>query len=891
MKKLSLLFLLFLSAFPRYSLDAWPMTEEETGSMSSDQDSPSSSSSVTTTTERNRQAANGATSRSSIMSRGTVLAIATPQTSVLLSIETAEYCDFLNAILPADRLPLYNGIIIGKESIVRIIGLPTIYKIVAGRDEEHLTLSQTAALRYCNWLENKSPSYCENPDSTDYGTYDLEGGNGILSINTKASYFLPGILGGNPEITPVSELGLVLLGNQETPFTKKIPERSLSSINNKKIFSNQDFIKEFNAAQEEQKKWEAHLKKALWKKSKKADEIVREAQKMKVSWQQKIYQFEEHLKTISASKRDQLTKLIEVHEMILDTVKHTCSILEARIALSKASTFFSTDPEMQSKLEIALQWAKLSPVQRAKEFEIELQRKSAETVQTFKDADEAWKLYDTAWQAIIDAILEEQKFLKIVQKARVDMDNLNQTIETGSATAGYLVDGFNRIGAILGKLDPKLALPVEGVTEATHLLINGTKVLLNGSIDLYRSYLDEQEAAVTSNIQAAIIQRNALAAHAQQLEQAAIDRDRESTIQKGTMAKMNSPVSDSLTWKLWKKIIDKSEQDLVASQLEWKKKISLLETKLPPIDQELAAIAPKHEAALAAVEDANRVRVDKEREFSAMLHPHETTELTSTKLENCSKALEVAYTHWTEQQTLSSLISEQKENLESLKKKTVKKLDQTHALTQRNIARQEALIKSDKAAWCIVWPHRMPLAMDLNELNPRPTKKLDAAQRAASIQLMQQITAIKDTFIQLQSCWERFTEALSMHLQAEKGTPKAVQKQAELFSKTATNMESQISTLAPHQATNPFHNIATAASHVAEISTSLKKVLETMANEISGKKSVADEAVEHQLIFLKTHFSDKIRDVQGTVWIGEVQWSNQIIDKLTDLVKRLHEKA
>lgn len=867
------------------------MTADETDSTNSEQDSLSSSAStVTIATERNRRAA--ITSRSSIMSRGTRLAIATPQTSVLLPIETAEYCDFLNAVLPADRRAFYDGILTGKESIIRTTGLTSTYKIASGRDEAHLTLSQTAALHYCNWLENKSPSYREDPDSTDYGTYDLEGSNDILSINAKASYFVPGNLGDDPDIASVSELGLVLLGNEENPSTKKIPARSLSSINSKEIFSNQDFIKEFNATQDEQKKWEAYFKKALWKKSKKSADIVREAQKMKISWQQKIYQFEEQLKTIAVSKRDQLTKLIEVHEMILDTVKHTCAILEARIALSKASTFFSTDPEAQEKLETALQLANLSPSQRANELEIELQRKAAETVQNFQEADEAWKLYDTTWQAIMDAIIEEQKFLRTVQKARVDMDNLNQAVETGSVTVGYLVDGFNRIGSILGKLDPKLALPVEGVTEATHLLIDGTKVLLNGSIDLYRSHLDEQETAVTSNIQAAIIQRNALSAHAQQLEQAAIDRDRESTIQKGTMAKMNSPVSDSLTWKLWEKTIDKSKQDLTASQLEWQKKINQQEAKLSPIDQELALIIPKYEAALAAVEEATRIRAIKEAEFAAILHPHGTTaELTPEKLNLCSQALETAYALWQEQQVNLSLISKQKETQENLKKKTFKKLDQTKALAQRNIARQEALIKSDKAAWCIVWPHRMPPSMDLNELNPRPTKKLEEAQRAVSIQLMQQITAIKDTFIQLQSCWERFTEVLSTHLQAEKGNPKAVQKQAELFAKTATNMEGQIAAIAPHNDSNPFHKMATAASHVVDVSTRLRKVLETMINEISGKKSVADEAVEHQLIFLKTNFSDKIRSVQGTVWIGEIQWSNQIIDKLTDLVKRLHEKA
>ncbi|MBX9578056.1 MAG: hypothetical protein K2W97_06240 [Chthoniobacterales bacterium] len=781
---------------------------------------------------------------------------------------------------------------IGKECIVRTTGLPSLYKIVSGREDNQLTLSQTAALHYCNWLENNSPSYHEDPDSTDYGTYDLEGSNDILSINIKASYFVPGNLGDDPDIAQVSELGLVLLGNEENPSTKKIPARSLSSINNKEIFSNQDFVKEFNIAQDEQKKWDTYFKKALWKKSKKSADIVREAQKMKISWQQKIYQFEEQLKTIAVSKRDQLTKLIEVHEMILDTVKHTCAILEARIALSKASTFFSTDPEAQEKLETALQLANLSPSQRANELEIELHRKAVETVQNFQEADEAWKLSDSAWQAILDAQSEQQKILRIVQKARVDMDNLNQAVETGTATAGYLVDGFNRIGSILGKLDPKLALPVEGVTEATHLLINGTKVLLNSSIDLYRSHLDEQEAAVTSNIQAAIIQRNAFSAHAEELEQAAIERDRESAIQKGTMAKINSPVSDSLTWKLWKKTIDKSEENLTASELEWQKKINQLEEKLPPIEQELALITAKYKAAVAAVEEATRIRIIKEAEFAAILHQHEiTAELTPEKLTLCSQALETAYALWQEQQDNLSLISKQKEIQEKLKKKTLKKLHQTKVLAQRNIARQQALIKSDKAAWCIVWPHRMPPSMDLNELNQRPTKKLEEAQRAISIQLMQQITAIKDTFIQLQSCWERFTEVLSTHLQAEKGNPKAVQKQAELFAKTATTMEDQIATIAPHNDINPFHKIATAASHVVDVSTRLKRVLETMVKEISGKKSASDEALEHQLAFLKTHFSDKMRSVQGTVWIGEIQWSNQIIDKLTDLVNRLREKT
>ncbi|MBX9578055.1 MAG: hypothetical protein K2W97_06235 [Chthoniobacterales bacterium] len=104
MKKLHLLFLLLLSSFPPHPLEASPMIEEKYGGTTSEQDSSRSSDSITTTTERNRRAASAPiTSRSSIMSRGTSLAIATPQTSVLLPIETAEYCEFLNAVLPADR--------------------------------------------------------------------------------------------------------------------------------------------------------------------------------------------------------------------------------------------------------------------------------------------------------------------------------------------------------------------------------------------------------------------------------------------------------------------------------------------------------------------------------------------------------------------------------------------------------------------------------------------------------------------------------------------------------------------------------------------------------------------------------------------------------------------
>ena len=129
-------------------------------------------------------------------------------------VTSAQYCQFLNAVAPADPYSLYgsgmwNGSAAGGCGIVRSgtsgsytysvvpdSGVPgqAGYANYANFPVNYVTWGDAA--RFCNWLENGQPSGAEGPGTTETGSYTLNGATSqaaLLAVtrNPGAVYVLP----------------------------------------------------------------------------------------------------------------------------------------------------------------------------------------------------------------------------------------------------------------------------------------------------------------------------------------------------------------------------------------------------------------------------------------------------------------------------------------------------------------------------------------------------------------------------------------------------------------------------------------------------------------------------------------------------------------------------
>lgn len=833
--------------------------------------------------QRNREFTDTPSSRVSLFLHGTDLAIGTPENSVYLPIEAGEYCDFLNALVPSKRHAFYMAILEGREAIEH--SLP--FRIAPNNRERSLSISQTAALHYCNWRENNTPSYLENLDSTEYGTYDLEENTEILSINKHASFFVPGILSDTPDSTPVSQLGLVLLTASVTPLTKKIPERTLSSIQNKVVFTNTDFAEEWNRIQLEQEKWNVHFKKALVKKSKKAPEILTEGPRLKISLEQKLLLLEEQLANIPKAKKDQIKKLIHAHEMLLETVKHTCNIVKERVALSKLSPFFPTPAEMQEKLADALQWAKLTPDRRAFEFKIEIMRKSYENILAFETTDKVWKLAEETSELILHSSLEVKNFSRIATKALVNIDSFKKSVATASRNLTSIIDKLKNIANTATALDSRLSLPLDGITALLNLITDASEVFFRAGAENYESYLRGHEEHLHGAHIYAQEQFVSLSAYAEALEKNALLDESEKTLQKASTAKSHSPIPDSLLWKLWGSRVNASKENLSETCRIHNHNIREADDALLESQKALLPLQQEKQRLLAVSEQAQRAL---EQATTAYRKEQENSEQSPEQL----YALGLSLTKTTEDKAKAAEqlrnISQDCEKKEIETHTLLKKLKDTKTLARRLTTRAENFAKFDEEVWYFVWPQRAPKSINQNQLLAGDIERLNPLELRNNSLLAQQLATTRGIFTQLQACYDRVEGAFSSHIHEEKSFEKPLKKQVELFTKTAERIQDSTHRIVAPQESTPFYHMIHGAFEINTISKELAAFLNLIVSEISPHTLNEDEALEHKTNALRDDFAEKASHLQINGWDNEIKWAQEVIEKLAALIALLRLK-
>lgn len=112
----------------------------------------------------------------------------------LNNVTVREYATFLNVVAKEDQHTLYNQKM-GEEAspaCIERFGVPGTYSYRFSKsqgEESVVYVDLRSAMRYCNWKENGEQ---EDPATTEYGVYELEGDK-LVSINITeiTNYFLP----------------------------------------------------------------------------------------------------------------------------------------------------------------------------------------------------------------------------------------------------------------------------------------------------------------------------------------------------------------------------------------------------------------------------------------------------------------------------------------------------------------------------------------------------------------------------------------------------------------------------------------------------------------------------------------------------------------------------
>ena len=115
-------------------------------------------------------------------------------------ITASQYCVFLNAVAADDPYHLYNEKMMSDLAVACIqrSGSPTNYSYSIIQDEALdrgslpiTCVSYYSALRFCNWLHNGQPNGPEGPETTETGTYMLNGKNIVVVAGENDTWRLP----------------------------------------------------------------------------------------------------------------------------------------------------------------------------------------------------------------------------------------------------------------------------------------------------------------------------------------------------------------------------------------------------------------------------------------------------------------------------------------------------------------------------------------------------------------------------------------------------------------------------------------------------------------------------------------------------------------------------
>ncbi len=231
-------------------------------------------------------------------------------------------------------------------------------------------------------------------------------------------------------------------------------------------------------------------------------------------------------------------------------------------------------------------------------------------------------------------------------------------------------------------------------------------------------------------------------------------------------------------------------------------------------------------------------------------------------------------------------ITQEQEAKESEIQSLIEKLKDTTMLAQRMITRAENFAITDEEVWYFVWPQKAPNTIDRDVLLLR-SERADPIEIKNSFLLAQQIAVIRGIFNQLHPCYNRFEEAFSNHVTGDKSFAKSMKKQADLFAKTAERIKTSTGNVTRPKETDRLYHMTEGAFEISDISNSLKVFLQLIVKEVSPDNSNPEEALEHQIAFLRTDFSEKIQHLQINGWANEIEWAQEVIGKLTSLVESL----
>lgn len=112
-------------------------------------------------------------------------------------ITVNQYCAFLNAVATqGDPYELYDTSMETDSLVASITRIPNekgfYYQTHLGRGELPITfVSWYCALRFCNWMANNQPQGPEGPETTEDGSYLINGGN--VTLQATATWRLPTI--------------------------------------------------------------------------------------------------------------------------------------------------------------------------------------------------------------------------------------------------------------------------------------------------------------------------------------------------------------------------------------------------------------------------------------------------------------------------------------------------------------------------------------------------------------------------------------------------------------------------------------------------------------------------------------------------------------------------
>jgi hypothetical protein len=111
-------------------------------------------------------------------------------------VTNTQYVEFLNHIAKIDTYGLYNPSMNIEDNggIIRY-GLSGSYIYVCKPDKDNKPVNYISwhnCARYCNWLHNGCPTGLQSSQTTETGSYSLNGANsGIFTRSLDAMYYLP----------------------------------------------------------------------------------------------------------------------------------------------------------------------------------------------------------------------------------------------------------------------------------------------------------------------------------------------------------------------------------------------------------------------------------------------------------------------------------------------------------------------------------------------------------------------------------------------------------------------------------------------------------------------------------------------------------------------------